>query len=132
MNGFINVIADTLIRFDLLKEDLDYHLIRASMVIIFLFFGYQTWFEYEAQMLIPYINNGPSFSGRIPYSVPRRQLVSGRVGMSVRPAAFWAFGTRGRASGVPAARLFVRHDSDDHSFHAERPGPGGRLSSNGR
>jgi hypothetical protein len=24
---------------------------------------------------------------------------------------------------VPAARPFVRHDSDDHSFHAERPGP---------
>src|SRR5246127_718291 len=44
---------------DLLTTDLDYHLIRASMVIIFLFFGYQKWFEYEAQVLIPYINNGP-------------------------------------------------------------------------
>jgi uncharacterized membrane protein YkgB len=43
----------------LLKEDLDYHLIRASMVIIFFFFGYQKWFEYEAQVLIPYISNGP-------------------------------------------------------------------------
>jgi uncharacterized membrane protein YkgB len=59
MNGLINVIANTLIRFGLLKEDLDYHLIQASMVIIFLFFGYQKWFEYEAQVLIPYINNGP-------------------------------------------------------------------------
>jgi len=29
------------------------------MVIIFLFFGYQKWFEYEAQVLIPYISNGP-------------------------------------------------------------------------
>ena len=29
------------------------------MVIIFLFFGYQKWFEYEAQALIPYISNGP-------------------------------------------------------------------------
>jgi uncharacterized membrane protein YkgB len=29
------------------------------MVIIFLFFGYQKWFEYEAQTLIPYISNGP-------------------------------------------------------------------------
>jgi uncharacterized membrane protein YkgB len=46
-------------KFGLLKEDLDYHLIRASMVIIFLFFGYQKWFEYEAQTLIPYISNGP-------------------------------------------------------------------------
>ena len=29
------------------------------MVIIFFFFGYQKWFQYEAQALIPYINNGP-------------------------------------------------------------------------
>ena len=41
------------------RKDLDYHIIRASMVIIFLFFGYQKWFEYEAQVLIPYISNGP-------------------------------------------------------------------------
>jgi uncharacterized membrane protein YkgB len=26
------------------------------MVIIFLFFGYQKWFDYEAQTLIPYIS----------------------------------------------------------------------------
>ena len=55
MNSLINVMT----RFGLLKEDLDYHLVRASMVIIFLFFGYQKWFEYEAQALIPYISNGP-------------------------------------------------------------------------
>ena len=48
-----------LTKFGLLKEDLDYHLVRASMVIIFFFFGYQKWFEYEAQTLIPYISNGP-------------------------------------------------------------------------
>ena len=46
-------------RSGLLTEDIDYHLIRASMVIIFLFFGYRKWFEYEAQVLIPYISNGP-------------------------------------------------------------------------
>src|SRR5689334_16927294 len=55
MNSLINL----LIKSSLLKEDLDYHLIRAAMVIIFLFFGYQKWFEYEAQVLIPYISNGP-------------------------------------------------------------------------
>ena len=43
----------------LLKGDIDYHLIRSSMVIVFLFFGYQKWFEYEAQVLIPYIRKGP-------------------------------------------------------------------------
>jgi uncharacterized membrane protein YkgB len=55
MNSLINI----LIKFGVLKKDLDYHLIRASMVIIFVFFGYQKWFEYEAQVLIPYISNGP-------------------------------------------------------------------------
>ena len=55
MNSLINIMT----KFGLLKEDLDYHLVRASMVIIFLFFGYQKWFEYEAQTLIPYISNGP-------------------------------------------------------------------------
>src|SRR5262245_58789420 len=29
----------------LLEGDLDYHLLRASMVIIFLFFGYQKWWD---------------------------------------------------------------------------------------
>jgi Protein of unknown function, DUF417 len=29
------------------------------MVIIFLFFGCQKWFEYEAQALVPYISHGP-------------------------------------------------------------------------
>jgi uncharacterized membrane protein YkgB len=48
-----------LIRSGILTEDLDYHVIRASMVIIFAFFGYQKWFEYEAKVLIPYISNGP-------------------------------------------------------------------------
>jgi len=32
---------------------------RASMVLIFAFFGYQKWFNYEAQALIPYISHGP-------------------------------------------------------------------------
>src|SRR5499433_1394451 len=55
----MNFLINIMIKFGLLKGDLDYHLIRASMVIIFLFFGYQKWFEYEAQTLIPYISNGP-------------------------------------------------------------------------
>ena len=55
----MNSLKDALAKLGLLKDDLDYHLIRTSMVIIFLFFGYQKWFEYEAQALIPYIGNGP-------------------------------------------------------------------------
>jgi uncharacterized membrane protein YkgB len=55
----MNFLTNTLLKLGILKDDLDYHLIRASMVIIFLFFGYQKWFNYEAQALIPYISHGP-------------------------------------------------------------------------
>ena len=58
--------ASSLAKSSLLTGDLDYHLIRASMVIIFLFFGYQKWFDYEAQVLIPYISNGPLISWLYP------------------------------------------------------------------
>ena len=37
----------------LLAQDLDYHIVRASMVIMFLFFGYQKWFPYEFERLVP-------------------------------------------------------------------------------
>jgi len=46
-------------RLGILRSDIDYHVLRASMVLIFLFFGYQKWFDYEAQALVPYISNGP-------------------------------------------------------------------------
>jgi uncharacterized membrane protein YkgB len=55
----MNFIIKILTKLGVRKHDLDYHFIRASMVIIFLFFGYQKWFDYEAQALIPYISHGP-------------------------------------------------------------------------
>ena len=55
----MKLITNLLIKLGILRDDLDYHLIRASMVLIFLFFGYQKWFQYEAQALIPYISHGP-------------------------------------------------------------------------
>src|SRR6478672_11899651 len=55
MNALIKVLA----RSPLLKGDLDLHLVRGSMVLIFLLFGYQKWWEYEAQTLVPFISNGP-------------------------------------------------------------------------
>ena len=55
----MNTVIRLLTKTGILQSDLDYHLIRASMVLIFLSFGYQKWFEYEAQVLIPYISNGP-------------------------------------------------------------------------
>jgi uncharacterized membrane protein YkgB len=62
----MKIITSILIKLGILKPDLDYHLIRASMVIIYLFFGYQKWFDYEAQVLIPYISNGPLLSWLYP------------------------------------------------------------------
>ena len=59
VRSLMDSLARVLVRLGILTEDLDYHLIRASMVIIFLFFGYQKWFQYEADVLIPYISNGP-------------------------------------------------------------------------
>jgi uncharacterized membrane protein YkgB len=35
-------------------------------MIIFFFFGYQKWFPYEAQALIPYISHGPLISCMYP------------------------------------------------------------------
>jgi uncharacterized membrane protein YkgB len=55
----MNSLIKVLIKLGILKEDPDYHLMRAVMVIIFFFFGYQKWFVYEVERLIPYISNGP-------------------------------------------------------------------------
>jgi uncharacterized membrane protein YkgB len=67
MSTFTNTATDTaenplvgaLRRSSLLTSDLDYHVVRGSMVIIFLFFGYQKWFPYEFERLVPFISNGP-------------------------------------------------------------------------
>ena len=46
-------------KLDIVRGDLDYHLVRAMMVILFLVFGCQKWFDYEAQALVPFISHGP-------------------------------------------------------------------------
>jgi uncharacterized membrane protein YkgB len=55
MKSLVKLLAKS----PLLTPHLDYHLIQGSMVIIFVLFGYQKWFEYEAQVLIPYISHAP-------------------------------------------------------------------------
>jgi len=62
----MNLLIRILTKLGLLKDDLDYHVVRASMVIIYFFFGYQKWFGYEAQTLIPFISNGPLISWMYP------------------------------------------------------------------
>lgn len=81
----MNFIADKLARSGLLRQDLDHHLVRASMVVIFALFGYQKWFQYEAEVLIPYISNGPLISWMYP--------VFGIRGASIfLGVAEWTFG----------------------------------------
>jgi uncharacterized membrane protein YkgB len=55
----VEVLANLLAKVGLLRHDADYHLLRAAMVIIFFFFGYQKWFAYEVDRLVPFISNGP-------------------------------------------------------------------------
>ena len=55
----MNYLVKLCERYELLRNDLDYHIVRASMVLVFLFFGYQKWWQYEADALVPYISNGP-------------------------------------------------------------------------
>jgi uncharacterized membrane protein YkgB len=55
----MSFLLKVLTKMGLFKRDLDYHLIRASMVVIYFFFGYQKWFDYEAQGLIPFFRHGP-------------------------------------------------------------------------
>jgi len=62
----MNLLVKILTKLGLLTKDLDYHVVRASMVIIYFFFGYQKWFPYEAKTLIPFINNGPLISWMYP------------------------------------------------------------------
>jgi uncharacterized membrane protein YkgB len=62
MNSLIKILG----RSGLFKGDIDLHFVRGSMVLIFLLFGYQKWFEYEAQGLIPFISNGPLTSWMYP------------------------------------------------------------------
>jgi uncharacterized membrane protein YkgB len=62
----MNLLIKILTKLGLLKKDLDYHVARASMIIIYFFFGYQKWFPYEAHNLIPFISNGPLISWMYP------------------------------------------------------------------
>jgi uncharacterized membrane protein YkgB len=65
-NELINLLVKILTKLGLLTKDLDYHVVRGSMVILYFFFGYQKWFPYEAQTLVPFISNGPLISWMYP------------------------------------------------------------------
>lgn len=62
----MNFIIDAIGRSGLLRRDFDYHLLRAAMVIIFAWFGYDKWFEAEIKGLLPLITHGPFIFWTIP------------------------------------------------------------------
>ena len=62
----IRSLAKIMAGLGLLSEDIEYHLLRASMVIIFAFFGYTKWHQYAAQTMIPFISNSPFISWLYP------------------------------------------------------------------
>jgi uncharacterized membrane protein YkgB len=62
----MDAIAQLLDRSGLLRRDLEYHLLRAAMVVIFAWFGYDKWFEAEIRGLLPIITHGPLIFWTIP------------------------------------------------------------------
>jgi uncharacterized membrane protein YkgB len=82
----MNTLSTIVTKSGLLTEDLDDHVVRAAMVLLLLLFGYQKWFAYEAQVLIPSISHGPLLAWMYP--------VFGIRGASwFLGVAEWVFGT---------------------------------------
>ena len=82
----MNAIARLLSHSGLLRRDLDYHLLRAAMVVIFAWFGYDKWFQSEIRALAPLITHGPLIFWTIP--------VLGIHGTAIfLGSAEWTFGT---------------------------------------
>jgi uncharacterized membrane protein YkgB len=61
-NYLIEKLANVMSVLGLLSEDLEYHLLRASMVIIFAFFGYTKWHQYAAQLMYPALGATATFA----------------------------------------------------------------------
>lgn len=55
----MNRLISRLANMRLFQGDIDNHVVRASMVVLYFMFGYQKWFDYEAQGLIPFFTHGP-------------------------------------------------------------------------
>ena len=62
----MDALIKLLTKAGVLWDDLDYHLIRASFVVIYAFFGYSKWWPYQQQALLPVISHGPLISWMLP------------------------------------------------------------------
>lgn len=102
----MKALVKALGRSRLLDSDLDLHLARGSMVLIFLLFGYQKWWEYEARTLVPFIENGPLTFWM--YPVFGLRGASWFLGVSEwLTAALLAWGFRNPRAGILGAILSV-------------------------
>ena len=95
----MNSLIKTLARNRLFQSDLDYHLVRASMVLVFLLFGYQKWFEYEAQptgdQADTHVMDAGSTAGRGLPLLPQPCPATGRTGLRDEPRSKpWRLGCR--------------------------------------
>jgi hypothetical protein len=108
MNRLTNILANL----RLFKGDLDNHLVRASMVIIYFFFGYEKWFNYGAQGLIPFFTHGPLIFWMYPVFGIRGSTYL--LGVSE-----WLFGAM-LVSGTKSWGSWVLSDQLSHSFAQSR------------
>ena len=135
LNEAIDWLVKLLAKTGLLKNDLDYNLLRASMVIIFLLFGYQKWFIYEAKVSIPYIGNDPFLSWMYPvFGIQGASwLVARRLRVDFRRAfVLGLLEQEVRCSRGTRVDDHVRGDGHDYSVHAEWMGSSSRVPCYGR
>jgi|ERR1700758_3333389 len=129
----MNWLIDRLVKMRLFPGDLDLHLVRASMVIIYFFFGYQKWFDYEAQALIPFFTHGTphllDVSGLWHESF---HVLPGRFGVAVwsASAAGWLLEQKAWNLGCARIGVHIPLHCHNHPVHAGWLGAlGGRISS---
>jgi hypothetical protein len=120
----MNALIRLLTKLGLLKDDLDYHVVRASMIIMFLFFGYTKWFDYAVQTLVAFISNGPLTSWMYPvFGVRWGTRFLGISEWSFALLLSWDSGTRSWEYLGPLVRPF-RSQRPSPSFPSyQMPGP---------
>ena len=128
----MRMLTNLLIKLGILKDDFDYHLVRASMVFILLFFGYQKWFQYEAQALIPYISHGPLIFWMYPaFGVRGATWFLGVSEWLFGALLFLGFWKKIRSSWGARFMCYIYHDRHYYSIYAGWVGCiCGRLSRN--
>jgi uncharacterized membrane protein YkgB len=62
----MNPLIKLLEKLGLFTEDLDYAIVRGSMVFIFYIFGYAKWHAYDVPLLTPLISKGPLIFWLVP------------------------------------------------------------------